>query len=122
MTMRWALAMGMTAIVGCGTATNNAGTTDQDSGAVATGGNTCNTACSAQARANCSAFSMGNCVSACEAGPTTFPQCTVQITAATRCLSTATYTCSSTSNRPTTTSCQAESAAFVQCASADAGP
>ncbi|MDB4929544.1 MAG: hypothetical protein JWM10_2028 [Myxococcaceae bacterium] len=122
MTMRWALAIGMMALAGCGTATNNAGTSgDPDSG-VATGSNACNEACAAQARANCSAFQMGDCVSTCQAAATSIPQCSAQFSAATNCYGTATYTCSSTSNRPTTTSCQAESVAAVQCATADAGP
>lgn len=122
MTMRWALAIGMAALAGCGTATNNGGVSaDADSGAVS-GGNTCNEACAAQARANCPAFQMGSCVSGCQAGLTMFPQCTAQIGAVTRCLTSATYTCSMASNNPTTSSCQAETVAYVQCVSADAGP
>jgi hypothetical protein len=121
MTMRWALAIGMMALAGCGTATNNAGVSvDTDSGTAA-GGNSCNEACAAQARANCTGFQMGECVSTCQAGPTMYPQCSVQLGAATRCFGTATYTCSSSTNRPTTTSCQAESIAAVQCLTADAG-
>lgn len=119
MTMRWAVAFGMAALAGCGTAVNNTG--NFDSGGAA-GGNTCNEACAAQARANCSAFQMGTCVSGCQSSQSMFPQCASQIGAVSRCLTSATFTCSPASNRPATMSCQSETAAFVQCVSADAGP
>lgn len=122
MTMRWTLAIGVMALAGCGTATNNGGVSgDPDSGAVVSGGNSCNEACAAQARASCTGFQMGECVSTCQAAATMYPQCSVQLSAATRCYGTATYTCSSSTSRPTTTSCQAESIAAVQCLTADAG-
>ncbi len=123
MTMRWSLALGMMALVGCGNAVNNTGMSGElDSGVTGGGGNTCNEACAAQARANCSAFQMGTCVSGCQSSLTMFPQCATVINAVSRCLTSATFTCSSASNRPATTSCQTETAAFVQCVSGDAGP
>ncbi len=123
MTMRWSVAFGMMALMGCGTAVNNTGMSGElDSGVTGGGGNTCNEACAAQGRANCSAFQMGNCVSGCQSSLTMFPQCASAINAVSRCLASATYTCSSPANTPTTMGCRTETAAFVQCVTADAGP
>lgn len=119
MTTRWTWAVGVAALTGCGTPINTTG--GFDSGSTA-GGNQCNEACAAQARANCSAFQMGTCVSGCQSSLTMFPQCSAPIGAVSRCLASATFTCSSTTNRPATASCQAETAAFVRCVSPDAGP
>lgn len=118
---RWALMMAVVAVAGCGTPTNNAGVSaDPDSG-VSGGGNLCNEVCTAQARVGCSDFTMGMCVSDCQAQYTRFPACTTQINAALRCAATATWMCSA-SNRPTSTSCNALLGTYLQCVSADAGP
>lgn len=126
MMIRWALAMGVAAVVGCGDPTNTTGTlvmTDggaTDSGG--NGGNACNDSCAAQARASCSAFQMGMCVSTCQAQYAAYPSCAAQLDAAMRCSAGATYTCSATSNRPLLmSSCIAELVAALQCAAPDAG-
>lgn len=126
MMIRWSLLVALAAVVGCGTPVNNSGTggTVSDSGTGGGGGNTCNDSCAAQARANCSAFQMGPCVSSCQAQYNAAPSCAALLDAAVRCAASATYTCSAMSNRPTTTSCVAEGLMALQCvqnASADAG-
>lgn len=118
------------ALTACGSPTNTGGggvslIPPDDAGS----GDLCSTACGAQARANCSAFNMGSCVSSCNAALTTAPQCMSAFSAAARCATTATYTCNS-SNRPTTMMCVAEGVAVLQCAmgsdggtsSGDGGP
>lgn len=124
MTTRWTMVLGVTALVGCGTPVNNSGmSSDLDSGAATGGGgNACNEACAAQARANCSVFQMGNCVSGCQSGRAMFPQCASSVDALSRCIASATFTCSSSTNTPMTTGCRAETTAYVQCVAGDAGP
>lgn len=125
MAMRWALAMALGCVVGCGDAVSTSGNsgTTADSGAAGTGGtsgNACNDVCAAQARAGCSAFQMGTCVSNCQAQLSAAPQCASVINAAIQCAAGATYTCNS-SNRPTTMSCIAEGIMALQCATPDGG-
>jgi len=111
----------MVALAGCGTPVNTGGlSSDVDSG-VTGGGGTCNEACAAQARAGCSMFQMGDCVSGCQTGMTMFPQCASAVGAVTRCLAAATFTCTG-SNTPTTMECRAETTAYLRCVTADAGP
>lgn len=120
--IQWAVGMVLVAGLGCGDAVNTSGTSGGiDSGTGGGGGDVCNDACAAQARANCSAFQMGTCVSSCQAQLSGFPQCRAQIEAAGRCAAGATYTCNS-SNRPTTMSCLSEGIMAFQCTQGDAGP
>ncbi len=123
MTMiRWAVGMVLVAGVGCGDAVSSSGTSGGvDSGTSGGGSNLCNDACAAQARANCSAFQMGTCVSGCQGQLSAFPQCSAQIEVAARCAAGATYTCNS-GNRPTTMMCLSEGVMAFRCTQGDAGP
>lgn len=108
------------AMAGCGTPTNSGlggGALPIDDGGAATGGSTCNTVCSAQARAGCMNFSMGSCVSSCQAQLNAAPGCASTFEAASRCGETATFTCGA-DGAPTTMMCAAEAIAYVGCVSA----
>lgn len=124
MKMRWVFVVTTLALAGCGTPVNNSGTsTAVDSGGTGGGANLCNDSCAAQARAGCSGFQMGPCVSSCQAQYNAAPSCASLLDAAARCAAGATFTCSM-SNRPTTMSCLAEGLMALQCvsnATADAG-
>lgn len=113
------------AAIGCGTPTNSGlggGALPIDDGGAATGGSTCNSVCSAQARAGCMNFSMGSCVSSCQALINAAPSCASAFAAASRCAETATFTCD-TDGTPNTMMCDAEAVAFLGCVTAarDAG-
>ena len=112
-------------MVGCGTPTNSGlggGALPIDDGGASTGGSTCNTVCGAQARAGCTSFSMGSCVSSCQAQLSAAPGCASTLASAARCADTATFTCDA-DGTPDTTMCTAEAIAYLGCVTAarDAG-
>ncbi|MEZ4389462.1 MAG: hypothetical protein R3A48_00090 [Polyangiales bacterium] len=112
------------AAAGCGTPTNSGlggGALPIDDGG-ATGGSSCSTFCGAQARAGCTNFSMGSCVSTCQAQLGGLSSCAPAFEAAARCASTATFTCDA-DGTPDTDMCAAEALAFLTCVRAlrDAG-
>lgn len=119
------LVSALVALLGCGTPVNS-GLGGAD--AAADGGDTrgatgCSASCAAQARAGCSGFSMGACVSRCEMGFAALTACGAQLDAVSRCTLTATYTCTP-DGMTTSTSCVDESVALTACAQGrpDGGP
>ena len=125
MAMRGALAMALGCVMGCGDAVSTSGNsgTTADSGAAGTGGtsgNACNDVCAAQARAGCSAFQMGTCVSECQSLLAQSPQCAGVFATLAQCAMGATFTCDS-DNTPTTTTCRDQTLGAIGCVQRDAG-
>jgi len=121
MTTRWGLGLVLVAAMGCGDAVSSSGNASVDGGPTGGGAEGCNNTCAAQARANCSAFQMGSCVSECQRLVGSAPTCRTQIDALFRCGESAPFTCDS-DNEPTTMSCSGEALAVFQCSAPDAGP
>lgn len=107
-------------LMGCGTPTNSGlggGPFVSDDSGAGSSGASCNTVCSAQARASCANFSMGQCVSRCQAQLSAAPACAASLDATARCANTATFTCDP-AGAPTTGMCTSELLAYVGCVSA----
>jgi hypothetical protein len=125
MKLRAPLALSAILLLGCGTPVNSGlggaplPVGDAGSGSSA---NSCETVCTAQARAGCSNFSMGTCVSECARDLAQVPGCVAAFDAAVACIRGATFTCDRDGD-PTLMTCLAESAPFLACirAQRDAG-
>lgn len=123
---RTPLALSMLLLVGCGTPVNSGlggGPLPLgDAGNTRSGANPCETICTAQARAGCTNFSMGTCVSSCARDLARVPGCVAAFEAAVACIRGATFTCDRDGD-PTLMTCVAESAPFLAClrAQRDAG-
>lgn len=123
MRIAWSV-VGIVVLMGCGTPVNSGtgGGAGADGGSSGGGGALCNDNCASQARAGCAQFSMGACVSTCNAQFAAAPSCAALFEAALRCSASATYMCNA-DDRAVTASCTMEGVAAVSCmsAAADAG-
>lgn len=126
MMLRVPLTLSAILLLGCGTPVNSglggSPLPVGDAGNNSSGANTCETICAAQARAGCSNFSMGTCVSECARDLARAPGCEAAFAAAVTCIRGATFTCDRDGD-PTLTTCLAESVQALACVRAmtDAG-
>ncbi|MFO0625139.1 MAG: hypothetical protein U0325_05930 [Polyangiales bacterium] len=120
-----ALGLSMLLALGCGTPVNSGlggGALPIGDAGTAGGGNPCEVVCANQARAGCSNFSMGTCVSRCNRDLARIPGCEALVDVALTCIRGATFTCDRDGD-PTLTTCIAESVQVLACVRArtDAG-